>query len=146
MASSSSSLSSSVSSAVPVAVAAAPSPITATTALSQKTFWQNGQFFPLCRFLFAIYQGNPVWTQMRPESFRQLCIHMHNKLEQASGSEDFPIELIKNIYFLIIKTVRGPKTNQQFHAAESPKFLQGLYNTYKYLRTFGPMPHFGKLS
>jgi len=84
--------------------------------------------------------------QMRPESFRQLCIHMHNKLEQASGSEDFPIELIKNIYFLIIKSVRGAKTNQQFHGAESPQFLQALYNTYKYLRTFGPMPHFGKLS
>ena len=122
-----SSTSSSSSSTTVSAAAAAPSPATATNAL------------------FTIYQGNPVWTQMRPESFRQLCVHMHNKLEQANGSEDFPIELIKNIYFLIIKVVRNTKTNQQFHAAESPEFLQGLYNTYKYLRTFGPMPHFGSL-
>ena len=140
-----SSTSSSSSSTTVSAAAAAPSPTTATNALSQEIFWQNGQFFPLCRFLFTVYQGNPVWTQMRPESFRQLCVHMHNKLEQANGSEDFPIELIKNVYFLIIKVVRNTKTNQQFHAAESPEFLQGLYNTYKYLRTFGPMPHFGSL-
>lgn len=143
MALSSSSLSSSVSSAVPTA---APSPVTATTALSDKTFWQHGQFFPLCRFLFTTYKGNPVWMQMRPESFRQLCIHVHTKLNNATGSENYPIELIKNVYFIIIKSVRGAKTNQQFHGAESPQFLQALYSTYKYLRTFGPMPHFGKLS
>lgn len=125
--------------------AAVPSPATATHALSDPTFWQNGQFFPLCQFLFTEYEAKPVWTHMRPESFRQLCIHLHKKMNNANGSENYSTQLIKNTYFLIIKTVRGIKTNQQFHAAESPEFLRALYEIYKYLLTFTQMPLFGHL-
>jgi hypothetical protein len=140
---SSSSSSSSSSSTVPQS--AAPSPTTATHALSTDMFWQSGQFWPLCRFLFTIYNSSPVWTRMRPESFRQLCSHTVKKIDYVDGTEETPPELLKNVYFLIVKVVRGSKSNQRFHGDESPEFLKSLHSIYKYLYTINSMPLFGHL-
>ena len=86
MASSSSSLSSSVSSAVPAvpAVPAAPSPITATTALSQETFWQNGQFFPSVSFLIrSLSKEIPFGRKCARNHFDNCVFMCTHKLEQC---------------------------------------------------------------
>lgn len=131
--------STSVSSATPVG----PTPATAIQALAAPEIWASNQFWPMCSFLFSVHGPGPVWTQMRPESFRQLIGHLHRRIER--NPDEVELDLVKNLYFVAIRTVRGAKTNQQMHGAESAEFLKFLYETYKYLIARTSMPLFGDM-
>lgn len=131
-----------------------PTPSTAVQALSTVNIWEQPQFWPLCRYLFTVHGEQLVWTQLRPESFRLLCFHLDHKLNHYKyGSIDdvgqqrveFPTELLRDTFFLVIQAVRGPKTNEEFHGAESPEFLKALYRIYIHLLTCCSMPLFGHL-
>ena len=108
-----------------------PTPVTAIQALAAPEIWASNQFWPMCSFLFSVHGSGPVWTQMRPESFRQLIGHLHRRIER--NPDEAELDLVKNLYCLVIRMVRGAKTNQQLHGAESVEFLKPLYETYKYL-------------
>jgi hypothetical protein len=149
--STSSSSAPSTSSSAPSTSSSAPTPSSAVRALSSVNIWQQPQFWPLCRYLFTLHDGQLVWAQLRPESFRLLCLHLDRKLNHYkyekfdAVQEEFPNQLLRDTFFLVIRAVRGPKTNEEFHGAESPEFLKALYRIYIHLLTVCPMPLFGHL-
>lgn len=122
-----------------------PTPTDVVLALQMPEFWQNKEFWPMCNFLFQQHEGNLVWKSLRPESMRQLLLHLSARLDSCHENPPAVVSLIDPVYFLVVEKVRGQRSNQEFHAGESRDFIFALYNVYKYLRAHSPksMPNFG---
>ena len=124
-----------------------PTPTDVVLALQTPEFWQNKEFWALCNFLFQQHDGNLVWKSLRPESMRQLMLHLSTRLDSCHEKPPAVVALIDPVYFLVLEKVRGQRTNQEFHGGESAAFLAAMYNVYQYLRVHSPkgMPNFGHM-
>lgn len=120
-------------------------PATVIQALATPDFWRSNEFWGLCQYIFTQHEGQLVWKSLKPESMRQLMLNLSMRLDTCHRDNPKPSTIIEPVYFLVLKMVRGQRTNQEFHGGESAAFMAAMYNVYQYLRVHSQhgMPNFG---